>query len=84
VFTRDKENMNCLNIESKKIKNFPFVFSEDVVEILDGGRAYDNGRPPDTIRFNGENLPNPRKHAPPQSMLGAEQKEWFLERQPPV
>jgi alkaline phosphatase D len=51
-----------------------------VVEVLDAGLAYNNGRPPETIRFDGEELPNPRKHAPPQSMLGAEQKAWFLAR----
>jgi alkaline phosphatase D len=61
-------------------KDFPFFISQDVIEVLDGARAYNNGKPPDTISFNGANLPNPRKNAPPQSMLGAVQKEWFLGR----
>ena len=61
-------------------KQFPYVSSEDIVEILDAGRAYNNGQPPATIPFNGADLPNPRKQAPPLSMLGAEQKKWFLEK----
>lgn len=61
-------------------QQFPFVFSENVVEVMDAGRTYNNGQPPDTIRFNGADLANPRKHSPPQSMLGAVQKRWFLDK----
>ncbi|HKQ79170.1 MAG TPA: alkaline phosphatase D family protein, partial [Blastocatellia bacterium] len=61
-------------------RQFPYVFPQEVVEILDGGRAYNHGRPPATIRFNGAELPNPRRSAPPQSILGVEQKAWFLNR----
>ncbi len=61
-------------------KGFPYVACEDVIAILDGGREYNGGKPPETIRFNGEDLPNPRKDEPPQSMLGGPQKKWFLER----
>ncbi|HEV8498074.1 MAG TPA: alkaline phosphatase D family protein [Gemmatimonadaceae bacterium] len=59
---------------------FPAVVSEDVTEILDAGREFDNGNPPATIAFNGEPRPNPRRDAPPLSMLGARQKTWFLEQ----
>jgi len=59
-------------------KQFPYAASEEVIEILDAGRTYNGGRPPETIRFNGQDLPNPRKNAPAQSMLGAVQKAWFL------
>jgi alkaline phosphatase D len=61
-------------------KDFPAVVSEEVTDILDAGRAYDNGNPPATITFNGEARPNPRREAPPLSMLGARQKQWFLDR----
>ena len=60
-------------------QQFPYVLSENVVEILDGGKEYQNGEPPNTIRFNNLDLPNPRQHAPPQSILGATQKTWFFE-----
>jgi len=63
-----------------KPQQFPFVVAEDVTEILDAGKSYDGGHPPATIAFGGADLPNPRKDAPPLSMLGAPQKAWFLER----
>ncbi len=53
---------------------------QDAVEICDSGRAYGGGKPPDTIRYDGRDVPNPRKTAPPQSFLGVEQKAWFLDR----
>jgi alkaline phosphatase D len=61
-------------------RQFPFVVPQHVVEVLDAGRAYNGGTPPETIRFGGADLPNPRKNAPPQSILGAAQKDWFLGR----
>jgi alkaline phosphatase D len=61
-------------------KGFPDGVPANVVEILDAGRTFSGGHPPDTIEFAGAALPNPRKSAPAQSMLGAEQKAWFLER----
>ena len=62
---------------SFQTRQFPYVVPQDVVEMLDAGRSHNGGRPPETIRFSGADLPNPRKQAPPQSILGAAQKEWF-------
>jgi alkaline phosphatase D len=53
------------------------MFPEDALRILDGGRAYDGGNPPAEIRFNDAAVPNPRRRAPAQTLLGAEQKAWF-------
>src|SRR5579872_156695 len=61
-------------------EGFPDAVAADIVEILDAGRTFAGGHAPDTIEFAGAALPNPRKNAPAQSMLGAEQKAWFLER----
>jgi alkaline phosphatase D len=61
-------------------KDFPYFASQEVIEILDAGRAYAGGRPPRAIRFGGADVPNPRREASSQSMLGAKQKAWFLER----
>jgi len=61
-------------------QNFPYVLSENVVDVLDGGRDFNHGKPPDEISFNGKSIPNPRKHESPQSMLGVAQKAWFLEK----
>jgi alkaline phosphatase D len=63
-----------------KPKGFPQGTPADVLEILDAGRTYSGGRPPDTIEFGGAALPNPRKNSSAQSMLGADQKAWFLDQ----
>jgi len=54
--------------------------SEEILLILDAGKTYNNGNPPATIKVKDKELPNPRKDAFPQSVLGAEQKRWFLSR----
>jgi len=59
-------------------KDFPYTVPQNVIEILDAGRTYNGGRPPETIRFNGRDLANPRKNAPPESILGVAQKKWFV------
>jgi alkaline phosphatase D len=56
------------------------VFPQEAMEILDAGNAHGGGHPPDTIPFGGKHLPNYRKDKAPQSMLGKEQKAWFLEQ----
>jgi len=55
-------------------------FPEEVLEILDAGRTYDGGNPPETISFAGTTTPNYRKDAAPFTILGARQKSWFLDR----
>jgi alkaline phosphatase D len=61
-------------------KAFPWVLPLDVLEILDAGRTHGRGHPPDAVVFAGSSFPNPRKRAPAVSMLGRDQKAWFLER----
>jgi len=68
------------NMDAFTPAEFRWVQPQEAVEILDSGRAYRGGRPPDTIRYGGRDLPNPRKDAPPQSSLGRDQKAWFLDR----
>jgi alkaline phosphatase D len=60
--------------------DFPAFFPEEAQEILDAGSACNGGNPPASIRFGSEELANFRKDQPPQTILGAEQKAWFLER----
>ena len=71
-----QHNGAAANFQSQ---NHPYVFSENAVNVLDAGRAYNHGKPPDTIRFNQRDVANFRKERPPQSMLGREQKRWFLQ-----
>jgi alkaline phosphatase D len=69
------EEVNAFNPQ-----DFPNMFPEDVLQVLDGGRAYDGGKPPATIRYGGKDIANYRRNAPPQTVLGAEQRAWFKDR----
>jgi alkaline phosphatase D len=61
-------------------QEFPSMFPEELVEILDAGRAYGGGHPPEELRFGTNTCANPAKDAPPQTILGSAQKAWFKER----
>ena len=61
-------------------KDFPEFMPEEAMEILDAGRTYNGGRPPAVISYGGAEVPNFCKDQPPQTILGAEQKAWFLDR----
>ena len=56
------------------------MFPEPVMQVLDGGRGFNGGNPPPEIRFNDAHVPNPQRSAPPQTILGAEQKAWFKDK----
>ena len=56
----------------------PYFVPEEVFEIYDAGATYDGGHPPATIRFAGKDISNSRRDKPAPSMLGVEQKAWFL------
>jgi alkaline phosphatase D len=56
------------------------LFPEDVAMALDGGRDYAAGNPPATLTFGGREVANFCRDEPAQSMLGATQKAWFLQR----
>ena len=60
--------------------DFPQFIAEEAMEILDAGRMSNGGRPPASIRFGGVEVPNFRKDQPAQTILGVEQKKWFLDR----
>ncbi|HEX7114176.1 MAG TPA: alkaline phosphatase D family protein [Steroidobacter sp.] len=68
--------------EAKALVNgaFPQLFPLEALEILDAGRQYDGGHPPDKIRYGETELENFRKNEAPQTILGVEQKKWFIER----
>ena len=59
---------------------FTDMFPEDAARILDGGRAFNGGAPPNEVSFNGAHVANPQKDAPPQTILGATQKAWFKDQ----
>jgi len=61
-------------------EEFMGMFPESALQILDGGRGFNGGTPPPEIRFNDAHVPNPQRSAPPQTILGAEQKGWFKDK----
>ena len=60
--------------------DFPELMPQEAMEILDAGRTYNGGKPPDAIPFGATSTPNFRKNKPAQAILGAEQKAWFFDR----
>jgi alkaline phosphatase D len=61
-------------------KDFPEFVPQEAMEILDAGRTCNGGKPPASIRFGELDVPNVQKDQPPQTILGADQKAWFLDR----
>jgi alkaline phosphatase D len=61
-------------------KDFPRLFPEEALDILDAGSAFNHGQPPAHIVFGDRQIENFRKSEPPQSMLGKAQKTWFLKQ----
>jgi alkaline phosphatase D len=60
--------------------NFPELLPQEAMEILDAGNSYNGGHAPTTIRYGSSEIPNFRRDQPAQTVLGAEQKAWFLDR----
>ncbi|HXT20068.1 MAG TPA: alkaline phosphatase D family protein [Thermoanaerobaculia bacterium] len=60
--------------------DFPDLVPEEVLAILDAGRAYAGGKPPATIRYGEVEVANFRKGEAPYTLLGATQKAWFLDK----
>ncbi len=66
--------------EAFSSSDFPNLFPQEVMEVLDGGRAHADGKPPTTIPFAGQDVPNFRKDEAPITIMGREQKAWFKGR----
>jgi alkaline phosphatase D len=77
---RSEEPTGRVEAQAFSSQHFPEFMPEEAMEILDAGRAYHGGKPPASIRFGATEIPNFRKDQSPQTILGAEQKAWFLER----
>lgn len=77
---RSEEPTDRKEADAFSSEDFAGLIAEEVLEILDAGRAYNSGKPPATIRWGAADVPNFRKDQPAQTILGVEQKKWFLER----
>ena len=58
-------------------KAFPEFFPLEAMEILDAGRTYDRGQPPDSIPFGELRVENFARNDPPFTALGRVQKAWL-------
>ncbi len=77
---RSEEPTDREEAEAFTSNDFPEFMPEEAMEILDAGRTYNDGQPPASIRYGNLEVPNFCKDRPAQTILGAEQKAWFLER----
>lgn len=59
---------------------FPNMFPEEAAAIIDGGRAYDGGNPPETIKVGQAEIANFRKEEPPFTLFGSKQRAWLKQR----
>ena len=69
-----------MSTDDFSVKGFARVSPQIPFEIMNYGRHYNGGKPPETILFNGKEIPNPTKDAHAQTFLGKAQKQWFLEQ----
>ena len=56
------------------------VLPQEWLEIVDGGKDYNGGKPPETITIGDKTIPNFRKDEPAFTVLGREQKAWLKDR----
>jgi alkaline phosphatase D len=61
-------------------KDFPNFYPEDALQVIDAGRTYNHGNPPESIPWGDGSVPNVWRTMSAPTILGAEQKRWFLEQ----
>ena len=59
---------------------FPNFYPEEVMAVIDGGRTFNGGNPPATIKFGGAEVANFRKDGAPYTLFGRRQREWLKQR----
>ena len=77
---RSEEPLDRPEAKAFVSEHFPEFIRQEAIEILDAGIAYNGGSPPAEIPYGNLQIPNFRRNDPPQTILGAEQKAWFLDR----
>jgi alkaline phosphatase D len=77
---RSEEPVDRPEAEAFSSRDFPELVPEEAMKILDAGKSYNQGAAPATIRYGQQEIPNFCKDAPPQTILGSKQKQWFLKR----
>ena len=59
---------------------FPNFYPEEAMAVIDGGRAFNGGNPPATIKVGEAEVPNFRKDGAPYTLFGRKQREWLKQR----
>src|SRR5580704_10531244 len=77
---RSEEPLDRAEAKAFVSEDFPEFVPEEAMAILDAGRSYNGGCSPASIRFGSVDIPNFSQDRPAQTILGAEQKAWFLDR----
>jgi alkaline phosphatase D len=77
---RSEDPLGDPELEKLVGPEFYGMFPEEAMEILDGGRAFDGGKPPAEIAFGDVRVANPRRQAPPQTILGVDQRAWLKDQ----
>jgi alkaline phosphatase D len=77
---RSEEPLDRAEAKAFSSEEFPEFIPEEAMAILDAGRTFDGGRAPLAIRYGVTDVPNFRRDDPAQTILGDEQKKWFLDR----
>jgi alkaline phosphatase D len=77
---RSEDPGNSPETDPLSTKDFPELIAEEAIAILDAGRDFGGGTPPQDIPFGETRVPNFRRDQPAQTILGERQKAWFLER----
>jgi alkaline phosphatase D len=67
-------------LASFDLPDFPFLFPQEALEILEAGHSYNGGNPPDTIPLGAHSFPNFRKDEPTFTVLGQTQKAWLKQQ----
>jgi alkaline phosphatase D len=78
--TRSFRSEHCLpgEVGVELSGNARYIAPVPLVRLLDAGREANEGSPPPTIPLgSGPPLENPRRSAPPGTLLGPAQKEWL-------
>jgi len=77
---RSEEPTSQIEARALATASFPELVPEEVMRTLDAGRTAAGGHPPDVLPSGGTPVANFRKDAPVQTLLGVEQKAWFLDQ----
>ena len=63
--------------DALSLKEFPELFPQEALEILEAGRTYNGGDPPATIPLGDVSVENFARHDPVFTVLGRTQKHWL-------